>query len=147
MGKRIHSRRGNGRFQKATLENTFGLTTRICPHCNGLNPHKADEPAPEVCGQCGKSLLLATGPRYCGRCGLGLATNQTTQSCPRCFDAMRKDIPICLIGGGADDARTLEDLVSVARIQLDLIAEGQDGTEDDDPEAIKAWLKKWGFES
>ncbi len=57
MSKRIPSRRSNGRFQRATLENTFGLTTRVCPHCNGLNPHAVNESPPEVCGQCGKSLL------------------------------------------------------------------------------------------
>ncbi len=59
------------------------------------------------------------------------------------FKQAFNDLPMCLVGGGADDATTMEDLVSLARIQLDLIEEGQDGTEEDDPDAIKAWLKKW----
>ena len=40
--------------------------------------------------------------------------------------------------------KTIEDLRYACLIQLDLIEEGQDGTEDDDPRAIKRWLRKYG---
>jgi hypothetical protein len=40
--------------------------------------------------------------------------------------------------------RTLEDLRWKCRIQLDLIEEGQDGTEEDDPKPIRQWLAKYG---
>ncbi|HLF96973.1 MAG TPA: hypothetical protein VI457_07500 [Methylococcaceae bacterium] len=38
---------------------------------------------------------------------------------------------------------TIEDLVAAAEIRLDLINEGQDGTENDDPRAIKKWLRQF----
>lgn len=40
--------------------------------------------------------------------------------------------------------KTIDDLRWACRIQLDLIEEGQDGTENDDPKAIRRWLKKYG---
>jgi hypothetical protein len=40
--------------------------------------------------------------------------------------------------------RTISDLRFACLIQLDLIEEGQDGTENDDPQAIRRWLKKYG---
>lgn len=40
--------------------------------------------------------------------------------------------------------KTLDDLRSACLTQLDLIEEGQDGTEEDDPESIRRWLKKYG---
>jgi hypothetical protein len=40
--------------------------------------------------------------------------------------------------------RTINDLRWACLIQLDLIEEGQDGTEEDDPKAIRRWLKKYG---
>lgn len=39
--------------------------------------------------------------------------------------------------------KTLEDLRMAALIQLDLIEEGQDGTEEDDTTAIRRWLRKY----
>jgi hypothetical protein len=40
--------------------------------------------------------------------------------------------------------KTIDDLWWSAQLQLDLIKEGQDGTEDDDPKAIRRWMKKYG---
>ena len=54
--KRYQSRRGNGRFIKNTMENTFGLHVEICPHCRICNPYKVNEPKPEKCHDCGKFL-------------------------------------------------------------------------------------------
>lgn len=39
---------------------------------------------------------------------------------------------------------TLDDLRWACQIQLDLIEEGQDGTENDDPKPIRKWLKRYG---
>lgn len=39
---------------------------------------------------------------------------------------------------------TLDDLRWACLTQLDLVEEGQDGTEDDDPTALKRWLKRYG---
>ena len=63
---------------------------------------------------------------------------------PSRFKQARADIPPSLVGGCADDARTMGELIHAARIQLDLIEEGQDGTEEDNPDEIRKWLKKWG---
>jgi transposase-like protein len=54
--KRFQSRRGNGRFQRNTLENTFGLTVQTCPHCRTFNPRSVGEPKRETCHACGKPL-------------------------------------------------------------------------------------------
>lgn len=40
--------------------------------------------------------------------------------------------------------KTLGDLRWACLLQLDLVQEGQDGTEDDDPRALRRWLKKYG---
>jgi heme oxygenase len=40
--------------------------------------------------------------------------------------------------------KTLNDLRRACLIQLDLIEEGQDGTEEDDPKAIRRWLRRYG---
>lgn len=31
---------------------------RHCPHCQGRTKHVENEPPPEVCSHCGKSLLI-----------------------------------------------------------------------------------------
>ena len=60
------------------------------------------------------------------------------------FEKMRRDLPSTMIGCPAcDDAQTQFDLVFACETQLDLINEGQDGTEYDDPQTIKRWLRKW----
>jgi hypothetical protein len=59
MGSRAYSRRSNGRFRRATLENTFGLSAPSCPACQRLNPHVAGEPAPEHCHACGAPMSPA----------------------------------------------------------------------------------------
>ena len=56
MGSRYLSRHGNGRFRRATLENTFGLSAPTCPSCGRFNPHAVNEPPPENCHACGASL-------------------------------------------------------------------------------------------
>lgn len=58
MSKHITRRRANGQYRKPTLERDFGITCPICPHCQGCNPHGVTEPAPVVCGQCGKPMTL-----------------------------------------------------------------------------------------
>lgn len=52
-----------------------------------------------------------------------------------------RDLPADVDAG---DAQTLDDLRWACRLQLDLIEEGQDGTEADDRRAIVRWLKKYG---
>jgi rubrerythrin len=59
----MHSRRADGRFRRATLENTFGLRVLICPECSQLNPYEAGTPAPDSCHACGAALQ----PRTKGR--------------------------------------------------------------------------------
>ena len=54
--KRFQQRRGNGRFTRNTLENTFGLSVEVCPHCQRLNTRGAGEPPAENCHACGQPL-------------------------------------------------------------------------------------------
>lgn len=54
--KRIQSRRPNGRWQRSTLENTFGLSANVCPDCGSFNPCRVGEPKPETCRECGRRL-------------------------------------------------------------------------------------------
>jgi len=56
MGRRLYSRQGNGRFRRATLENTFGLHAPSCPQCGRLNPYGIHETAPEACHACGAPM-------------------------------------------------------------------------------------------
>lgn len=56
MGSRYYSRHGNGRFRRATLENTFGLSAPSCPSCGRLNPHGVNEAPPENCHACGAPM-------------------------------------------------------------------------------------------
>jgi hypothetical protein len=37
--RRFQTRRGNGRFQRNTLANTFGLHAPACPSCRSFNTH------------------------------------------------------------------------------------------------------------
>jgi glutathione S-transferase len=59
------------------------------------------------------------------------------------FEKAMSDLPICMVGALMGDEKTIGDLVYACQVQLDLIEEGQDGTEEDDPKAIRRWLKKW----
>ena len=55
--------------------------------------------------------------------------------------------PLCLIGGCIDDVTTDAEIIHCARIQLDLIEEGQDGTEEytrRDITEIRRFLHKHG---
>ena len=53
---RFQARLGSGRYQRNTLENTFGLRTEVCPTCHGFNPHGTGEAPPARCCQCGASM-------------------------------------------------------------------------------------------
>ena len=66
MSHRMYSRRSNGRFQRATAENTFGLHVPSCPSCGRLNPYGVNEPKPENCHACGAAL----SEPECVNCGL-----------------------------------------------------------------------------
>lgn len=59
------------------------------------------------------------------------------------FDRAWRDLPEC-ISTDPLAMRTLEDLRYACLIQLDLIREGQDSAEGDDPRPIQRWLKKHG---
>lgn len=65
MGHRMYSRHGNGRFRRATLENTFGLTAPSCPSCGRLNPHPVNEPGPENCHACGAPMRPESECSFC----------------------------------------------------------------------------------
>ena len=60
---RLYSRRSNGRFRRATLENTFGVTAPVCPNpeCRRFNPHNVGEPPPETCHACGAPMRPPEG--------------------------------------------------------------------------------------
>ena len=61
----------------------------------------------------------------------------------RLFDQAFKDLPPC-VEYDPLAVKSLADLQWACLLQLDLIEEGQDGTEEDDPKAIRRWLKKYG---
>jgi hypothetical protein len=66
MGHRAYSRHGNGRFRRATLENTFGLSAPSCPSCGRLNPHGVNEPPPDNCHACGAVMRPEGECAFCG---------------------------------------------------------------------------------
>ena len=68
-----------------------------------------------------------------------MAANKEAAQFKRAFNSM----PLCMVGAPMGGERTLFDLVQCCRIQLDLIESGEDGTEEDDPRAIRRWLKRW----
>jgi len=65
MGRRLYSRQSNGRFRRATLENTFGLSVDVCPSCRRLNSRNAGEPPAQTCHACGTVLRPVS---ECSRC-------------------------------------------------------------------------------
>ncbi len=58
------------------------------------------------------------------------------------FEQALRDLPEC-VDVDLMAMKTIDDLRWSCLIQLDLIEEGQDSTEHDDPKAIKRWLKKY----
>ena len=56
--KRYQSRRANGRFQKNTLANTFGLNVETCtnPDCRAITPWPVHKEKPTACQRCGATL-------------------------------------------------------------------------------------------
>ena len=60
------------------------------------------------------------------------------------FERMFRDLPICMVGALMGNEKTEFDLQFAVRSQLDLCESGEDGTEEDDPRALRRWLKKYG---
>lgn len=62
MATRFQARRSNGRWERNTLSNTFGLRDGMHGRkadgswCGGLNPSGLHEAAPTTCGHCGEAL-------------------------------------------------------------------------------------------
>lgn len=62
--KVFRKRRSNGRFARATVENTFGQKVLVCPHCRTITtigmvdsgPFVDWEKPPESCKSCGKKV-------------------------------------------------------------------------------------------
>lgn len=54
--KRQRARRGDGRFVRSTLANTFGLKALVCAKCRTFNTVPLGEARPETCHACGESL-------------------------------------------------------------------------------------------
>ena len=54
--RRFQSRRGNGRFQRNTLENTAGVSVQVCITCRRMNARPAGAPLLETCHTCGSPL-------------------------------------------------------------------------------------------
>jgi len=69
-----------------------------------------------------------------------MATKQKPQPT---FEQAWRDLPACV---DADPLamKTISDLRWACQIQLDLIEEGQDSADGDDPKPIRRWLKKYG---
>lgn len=59
--KRFQARRANGRFQRSTLENTFGLRVLVCLDCRGMTSYGVREDPPRACGQCGGARFEGEG--------------------------------------------------------------------------------------
>ncbi len=53
MSKRLQARRANGRFQRNTLSNTFGLKAYICTDCRAINTVAVGQSKPNACHKCG----------------------------------------------------------------------------------------------
>lgn len=54
--KRFQHRRGNGRFERNTTENTFGFHTAVCEACRRITTWNVGEAKPTTCHACGKPL-------------------------------------------------------------------------------------------
>jgi hypothetical protein len=56
--QRIQARRGNGRFTRNTLRNTFGLGCDVCPRCGQCHPYRLRprDPRATECTRCGAAL-------------------------------------------------------------------------------------------
>ena len=60
----------------------------------------------------------------------------------RLFQKAWNDLPACVLTDPLA-TKTISDLRWACQIQLDLIKEQQDGTQEDDLHAIKQWMKKY----
>lgn len=60
------------------------------------------------------------------------------------FKAAFRSMHMGMVGCcAADDARTMDELISAVRTELDLTEEGQDGTSRRNLKPLRNWLKKW----
>jgi hypothetical protein len=51
---RMQPRRNNGRYERATLANTFGLGNEVCDKCGQCHPYKKGTESPPIkCAGCG----------------------------------------------------------------------------------------------
>lgn len=66
--KRFQARRGNGRFTRNTLENTFGIHADVCA-CGALIPYGINEAPPDACHRCGAVIVRE-------RCAHGRCTDR-----------------------------------------------------------------------
>jgi rubrerythrin len=55
--RRIQARRGNGRFTRNTLGNTFGLRAWVCASCRRFNTTGVGAGPPTVCHACGEPFV------------------------------------------------------------------------------------------
>ena len=62
---------------------------------------------------------------------------------PSRFQQMFADLPVCMAGALNGDERTEFDLIHLVRIEIDLIEEGEDGTDPADLGPLRRWLKRW----
>jgi hypothetical protein len=82
--RRFQARRGNGRFTRNTLANTFGLNVEICerPACRRMTPYALGEQKPTVCQAC--KLPFEAFPPAPGELEpAGLATGHRRGGLPR----------------------------------------------------------------
>jgi hypothetical protein len=72
---RFQARRGNGRFTRNTMENTFGLHVGVHERkasgewCGSMNPSRVGEPRPTHCHACGEPLSADAVDPYASSTG------------------------------------------------------------------------------
>jgi hypothetical protein len=54
---RFQARRGNGRWQRNTMENTFGLHVDVCESCRAFVSYSISEAPPDACHRCGEIII------------------------------------------------------------------------------------------
>lgn len=91
--RRLQARRGNGRWQRNTMENTFGLHAGICPRCGSFNPHGLNEEAPLLCKHCDEPLAVCAH----GRCTERFPSRPHYPECgkPAVASSINRRWPLC----------------------------------------------------
>lgn len=117
---------------------------RHCPHCQGRTKHVPNQPPPEICGHCGKSLLITVEPRIQDETH-GLVANVP----PHLIEGLRRFaleyrpvgrfLTSCLMG-----AVMRADEVSLAHLRgiMQYIYNAMPSLCHGSPEKVKAWLAK-----